>query len=268
MSEPGALPLPEFVLRNFQTDVPDWLHNYQRDEPFDRKAFFSSRVVFYPGSGYDGQPVKLFGGTRTAHCFVYVDYRAEAGSIRAALQDASPHRFKGYTPLDFSEVRQDELAPHGWKQHVCSTETAKFNRFADSFADPYAMLVILEREADFDETHGPKRLAVLFLGADGIATFDALWCQGEHDPPYCIVVQDHGFGGNYSSFGHGGLLARLADRCNVRPDWLLVAKNSRQWSGYQPVSRLGAPEGSMHYRRRSLYRKTGAARRFNPGINP
>ena len=36
---------------------PDWLH--QLRPTFDRSAFFSSRTVYYPGSGDDGQPVKL-----------------------------------------------------------------------------------------------------------------------------------------------------------------------------------------------------------------
>ena len=68
-------------------------------------------------------------------------------------------------------------------------------------------LEILQRESGLNDAHGPSRLAILFLGADAIATYDALFCQGDGTrSPYVVVLQDHGFGGNYDSFGEGGTL--------------------------------------------------------------
>jgi hypothetical protein len=46
---------------------------------------------------------------------------------------------------------------------------------------------MLERKPEYDEAHGPKRLAVLFLFSDGIATYEALFCQaGNKLEPFAI----------------------------------------------------------------------------------
>ena len=55
--------------------LPLWLKNYIPETGFPRKDFFNSRVVYYPGSGFDGQPVEFFSQTHSAHCFLYVDGR-------------------------------------------------------------------------------------------------------------------------------------------------------------------------------------------------
>ena len=34
---------------------------------------------------------------------------------------------------------------------------------------PFGFLEVLERDHEFDDNHGARRLAILFLGADGIA---------------------------------------------------------------------------------------------------
>lgn len=52
--------------------LPEWLDG-DGPPPFDRGAFLSSRTVYYPGSGEDGQPVELCNRSRSAHCFIYVD---------------------------------------------------------------------------------------------------------------------------------------------------------------------------------------------------
>ena len=64
----------------------------------------------------------------------------------------------------------------------------------------------MERKPEYDEAHGPKRLAIIFLFADGIASYDALFCQSRNKcEPFGVLLQDHGFGGNYDKFGMGGI---------------------------------------------------------------
>lgn len=45
---------------------------------------------------------------------------------------------------------------------------------------PYGFLEVLERDAELGPEHGAARLAIIFLGADGHATYDALFCQGKN----------------------------------------------------------------------------------------
>src|SRR5690606_23296098 len=94
MRESNILPLTEIVLGGVQEEMPQWLIRYEPGDPFDRETFFSSRVIFYPGSGTDGQPVKLLGETHAAHCFVYADYGIGSEAIRNELRPQNPHRFK------------------------------------------------------------------------------------------------------------------------------------------------------------------------------
>ena len=45
------------TLKQCPEPLPDWLR--QRSPGFDRKGFFSSRTVYYPGFGNDGHPVSV-----------------------------------------------------------------------------------------------------------------------------------------------------------------------------------------------------------------
>ena len=48
-------------------------------------------------------------------------------------------------------------------------------------------LQILEHKPEYDEEYGPKRWAILFLFAYGIATDDALFCQAANKlEPFAI----------------------------------------------------------------------------------
>ena len=73
------------VLGQFQEPLPKWLETHRQRDPFDRKEFFSSRIVYYPGAGTDGHAVKLFNRAHAAHVFVYADYRLNREEIEAQL---------------------------------------------------------------------------------------------------------------------------------------------------------------------------------------
>ncbi|MBP9735495.1 MAG: hypothetical protein KBD82_07670 [Rhodoferax sp.] len=243
-------------LRRHRETCPDWLQNFKKGDKFDREQFFGSRLVYYPGSGSDGHAVKLFGSTHCAHCFVYVDYLFAQDKVRAELDGKLAHTdrgsrpFKGYNQLARLTLSQADLAPDGWTPHVQGLERT---RSSDDFK-PYAFLEILERDDELGEEHGAHRLAILFLGADGIASYDALFCQGDSvSPPFAVLIQEHGFGGNYDKFGRGGLLDRIAQKCQVFPKFLLVAEGSEPWIGYERMDNLGGSVGGMHGNTRYLH---------------
>lgn len=236
-------------LAEHRTTMPEWLVGWRPDSPFNIEDFFSSRLLYYPGSGFDGQPISSFNRAKAASCFVYVDYGCSKHRLRAELANPASG-FRGYRTLGQIDLQQNNLAPAGWTPHVTPTRAPR----STGYVAPFAFLQVLEREAEYGVEHGQDRLAVLFLAADGIAAFDALFCQTGHprSAPYCIVLQDHAFGGNYDSFGAGGLLERLAVQKDRRPDMLMVAANTQPWSGYSDAPN-STSHGGMHKMRRSMY---------------
>ena len=251
------MPLADILRNDLERyRYPDWLRNFSTETKFNRSEFFSSRTVYYPGSGVDGQPVKLCCLAHAAHAFVYVDYMFQRQEIEEIIDGLNPNErdFRGYQVEYREEVSETDLRPDGWTPHIERSELPHnpYGFVSNSFV-PFALFVVLRREAKFNENHGPKRFAILFIGGDGHATFDALYCQSDNTPtPYLVVIQDHGFGGNYNKFGRGGILSRIADICNVIPAWQLVARNSNEWNGYDLIG----PENA-HPRSRRLFQRRG-----------
>jgi hypothetical protein len=219
-------------LRASTERMPRWLFEYGPGSRFPTREFLRSRVVYYPGSGFDGQPAKLFGSSHSAHSFVYVDYGVTRESLAAQLEDTD-HGFSGYRPGPSVSVCGRDLLD-AWKEPHFELGEGQPSTRLDPTADECGFLQILDRESGLTDDHGPSRLAILFLITDGIAAYDALFCQTpDRPPPFAVLLHDHGFGGNYDRFGKDGLLARVAERAGVFPEYLLVAKHTQAWDGYR-----------------------------------
>jgi len=234
--------------------VPSWLDDFTNGDAFGRQQFFASRIVYYPGAGTDGHPVKLFGSTHSAHSFVYADYGRTQTALAAELGHAA-HRFRGYHTLARLDLAECDIVPGGWIPHVDPGDMAP-DRYRFAAAPPFGFLEVLERDQEFDDGHGARRLAILFLGADAIAAYDALFCQQHNtSQPFAVVVQDHGFGGNYDRFWRGGLLEGTARRCDAVPRWLLVAENTDPWEGFVRVPEVDGDPGGVHATLRFLHER-------------
>lgn len=243
------MPTMSCVLGRSPEEAPQWL---QAEEPnFCRREFFGGRTVYYPGSGFDGQPVELCAKAHAAHSFIYVDSGVERSEIADQIADQiadTRKGFRGYVVAHQEIVEESRLRPDGWRQHV---DLAQVDHHRCQFATPYAWLVVLCRAPDYDDDHGPRRLAVLFVGGDGVATFDALYCQADGTlPPYLVVTQDHGSGGNYDRFGANGLLEAIADATARRPRYLLVGDNTCPWNGFTDTGATPEPGGARRQPRR------------------
>jgi len=239
-------------LQALREDIPDWLDQFRDGDNFSHREFFGSRIVYYPGSGTDGHPVKVFGSTHSAHTFVFADYGVTQADLERELNHGR-HGFRGYHTLARLHLQEIDVVPRGWNPHLHLGKAAQ-DRY--QLSAPFGFLEILERDDEFQDNHGARRLAILFLGNDGIAAYDALFCQGrDTSVPFAIVLQDHGFGGNYDSFGGGSLLERIARDCHVVPRRLLVAKNTKPWDAFDEVPDVDGDPGGMHSHLRFLYER-------------
>lgn len=226
---------------------------------YDRRAlverFFASRMVFYPGSGLDGHSVELFGSAHACHCFVQVDYSVTRERLHEELRSPG---FRGYRVASVVGLSAGDLVPGGWTPHLLPDEHREVDYRHTNPGKAFADLVLLERLAGFGDDHGARRLAVLFLYADAVAAYDALYCQTARGgrPPFAILLQDHGLDGLYTSFGEEGLLRRLAERRGRLPELLLVGQNTRPWPGYARIPGLPPSVGGFeHPFDRHLYRR-------------
>lgn len=238
------------ILRKDPEPLPEWL---AADPPrFNREKFFACRTVYYPGSGDDGHPVKLCALSHAAHAFVYVDQGVDQETRAETLRDPE-RRLRGYAVAYQERLTEEKLRPGGWTSHVSPEEAKRSAR--DNFAAPFAWFVALDRRQGFDDDHGPERLAILFVGGDGIASYDAMYCQGDDTPPpFLAVIQDHGTGGNWTTFGDEGVLARIARERRTLPEYLLVARNSGPWRGYADAGADAEPGGMAAHPRRLFLR--------------
>lgn len=237
-------------LSQFRVDAPAWLQAFKPGDGFDREAFLRSPLVYYPGSGFDGHAVQLFSSAHAAHCFVYVDYGIPADKLVESMQHPR-YGFRGYTSIAHMPLTQAQLAPHGWLPHVDITPQRRM-MFA---TQNYAFVEVLQRMPNFSDEHGPPRLAILFIGGDGIASYDALFCQRTSwGTPKAVLIQDHGFGGNYDRFGKGGLLEQIALRAQVLPEFLIATSAQTAWQGFSAVADVECSIGGQHRNQRFIYK--------------
>lgn len=243
-----------------EEQLPTWLRDFKDGDTFPREQFFQSRVVFYPGSGTDGQPVKMFASRRWAHCFIYADYGVSETSLTHTL-DVSEYGFRDYyRTLARIPLEKQDLMPDRWETHLTPEESRLTQRSHGYISvKGFGFLEVLERNQLHSEVDRPERLAILFLGADGVAAYVALFCQKVSlSSAFAVVIQDHGFGGNYTGFGRGQLLEALATRCDASPPWLWVADDSLAWDGFTEVPGTAVGSGGFHGRRRRLFSRFNA----------
>lgn len=247
----------ESYLENIQEPTPVWLKNFSQHSRMNWQDFFSSRLVYYPGSGFDGEAVRLFASTKSAHCFLYADYSIQKQTLLHKLNQEGG-AFTGYQTIARVHLTDQEIASRYWVQHVYDKPLQRINyRFAQEVeSSPFAFLEILERKPEFNDDFGAERIAILFVGGDGVATYDALFCQADSHPLFALVLQDHGFGGNYTRFGKGGIMHDIAKQCQKQPQYLWVdPRSTKPWDGYQQIENLSFSTGGMHNNKRYLFER-------------
>ena len=217
--------------------TPEWLKEYKNgDRPSFKDIFNSGRIVYYPGSGYDGQPIKTFNIAHYSHTYFYVDYMVTKESIVERLTE--DNALNGYKNIGIIEYKEKDLSPHGWVPHYHPTvEEINEMKRSSNDGESYCLVFIFERDINLDDEHGCDRFAVISLKADAIATYDAMFANNNKAPDV-LMLQDHGFGCNYNWFGRGGALNQIATSTNCYPSYIMVADNTAPWEHYEKIPNL------------------------------
>lgn len=244
-------------LSQFEEEIPEWLRYYKEGAKVPFSLVMSDRIGYYPGSGYDGTLIKVCNISKSVHSFLYVDYGLSKKDLLNHL--SQPNSILGYHSIGRIEWDEKDIMPNG--QYPLNVNKRPLHAldpkwFVDPNEKPYCFTVIMERDADKDDDWGAKRFAVTFLFADGIATFYQLFCREYCKAPWIVLLQDHGFGGNYDRFGKGGILDVLMKNNEVFPEYVLCADGTTIWDGYEKVKGLPPVFGGMHHNSRQLYWNT------------
>lgn len=112
-------------LKNDPEKLPNWLNNFNVGGKVSMLDFFRSRIVYNPGAGFEGGPIKLFNSAHAAHAFVYVDYFFSEETVDKNL---SNNAFLGYHLIHEQRVTKAELSPKSVVYHLTSEEKKKLKR--------------------------------------------------------------------------------------------------------------------------------------------
>lgn len=223
--------------------------DFKPGAPFPREDFFASRILYYPGSGTDGRPIKYFGRAHATHCFVYVDYWVPQKEVfdQLSKRENSKHP-EGYRLLESQLLDWCDITNKNEQSYPSTRDPVDFYA-THRHEPPFVMWAVMERLDSYDDDHGPMRWSMLHIGHDAFASFDALFCQSGQNPPYAVMLDD----ANYVNTQFGGKDSLLWKMVNKRseqpPKWILSGKNTAAWPGYQLVDR----EGDWHSWGRYLY---------------
>lgn len=163
--------------------------------------------LYYPASGQDGSPIR-HANVLKINSFVYVDTFTTENELENILGFES---FRGYHIYGQKRLTKNDLTPDGWQLKFPSDvdEHTKDDyvmamRMAD--ANPhnaFARWIILERDKDLDENHGPHSISLLFIRGEGAATYQALYVEQKILPQILAIIRPGtGDGGNFSLFEH------------------------------------------------------------------
>ena len=251
-------------LSKFREPAPTWLE----EEDYSLRNFFASRTVFYPGSGMDGHPIAIFDASNSAHCYLFVDQRYSAPNLIRQIGNlhigyhivfenhhlSADLEQESNSPLSKDDLRQFTVAPtcDGHRDYKYPPRSG-MRSSAD--AQSAVHLLIYERSPEYGEDHGAQRFAVFCLGMEARTAYE--WFYGamfKSCPPYAILLQDNGFGGDFAKdhprcrdYGFGdpdGALYRAAERSGL-PEFLIVADNTKCWTGYVPVAGVDTHRGGV-----------------------
>jgi len=196
-------------------EVPSWL--FSKDYVFNIKDILKDSL-YYPCSGFDGEPVRYFRGN--VHSFVYVDYNKSRADL---IHELEVNGFRDFRVVRQESILEKQLTPHGWN--------AKFLPMPSEYVvpqhiKPYCEWVIFENSVG-------ERFSLLQQCAEAVATYNALYLSNGLSPRIIMIDRaGPGFGLNWTNlYDENGYFARtvLSNEKN-RP--LYLATDRGTWSSY------------------------------------
>ena len=186
--------------------------------------------VFYPACGDDGLPVKYFNehfAEYGVNSYVYVDYAMNADRLRD-IQNG----FRYYHIVEQTDLAEGDLVAPGTDyrkyasvltdEEIVRQKEVVYGMYRSSIR-PFARLIKYERNDDADKVRGPERFTMLYIGAEGVAAYAALYStRGIAPKAIAIIAPGTGFGGNYTDFyDPDSALLKLVRQGELQPEYIM-----------------------------------------------
>lgn len=199
-------------------------------------------VLYYPGSGTDFGPIQLFAKNANVVVskVVYADYchRIDQRTER----DYVP-RIDEWNTARIQRLGREYFGAAAWDDFW--PEDAQGREFSIP-EQAFAFTTYLSRP-------NAANIEFIFLATEATQTFSVLVRAGII--PTAIVLQDHGWGLNWRSFGGESILWQAAVDLNALPKLLFVADDTDPWPEYRKVSSSHVYPGQDHAHARAIFRR-------------
>jgi hypothetical protein len=129
--------------------------------------------------------------------FIYADYAFGEERLNQELDT-----FHGFTVFAMRNLKQHELTPNNWQMQIPPGLTpAEYFRYSSQFKRPFAKWVVYERVPEKGEDFGPRRFSLLYIGGEGIASYQALYWTNNACPKAVAIIQPGiSFSNNWTDF--------------------------------------------------------------------
>lgn len=143
--------------------------------------------LYYPSSEFDGGVVKdcnTLGRSFKIENFIYCDY--SVGEEKFWIEQDT---FYGYHVLGSRNLTYSDLTPNGWNQVFPPGFSFQDYYLYRAYWKKFINWTVYERDSNKGENHGPKRFSVLYLGGEGVATYQALFWTNNLTPKALAIIQ-------------------------------------------------------------------------------
>jgi len=240
-----------------------------------------ANTLFYPACDSDGGVVRDCNKNNQAlgiDTFIYCDYAYGEGRLNEEMND-----FHGYMVVATRSLKPNDLTPNGWNMQMPPRlDLQQYHMFKDAYKKPFAKWIVYERVPEKGEDFGPNRFSLLYIGGEGIASYQAIYWTNNACPKAIAIIQPgHAFGINWSDFTEpkGYLNWVVSKNPNHKmPKYIYyggIGSNDRyddlNWSNYSKVRGIeqyyGGPNNNRGYVAVYEYAKTEDPRMtpFRPG---
>lgn len=156
--------------------------------------------LFYPACDNDGGVVKdcnTLNRKLGIENFIYCDYAFGEDRLNEAMDT-----FHGYSVLASRSLKQFDLIPNRWDMKMPpGLDLRQYHNHREAYKTPFAKWIVYHRDATKEDDFGPARFSLLYIGGEGVATYQAIYWSNNACPKAVAIIQPgHAFGLNWTDF--------------------------------------------------------------------